>query len=275
MEIVAHADGTSLLASERAYFERTEAEHNLLIGMAVRAAHPSDGAWVRALYDGDALVGAALQMGPQNVMVTTMPDPALDALCDALRAEGRDVPGVAGPHEVAHRFAARWSARTGTRTEVTMRQGLYELAALRPPAGVPGRLREATSADLALALAWTDGFNDDARIPPEHRGGTVATVTARVRAGGLFFWETDAPVCMTLRGASTLRGGRVTGVYTPPALRRHGYASACVAAVSRRLLDDGWDRCFLFTDLANPTSNKIYSDIGYVQRFEYAMLRFE
>jgi predicted GNAT family acetyltransferase len=274
MKVIAHDDGPSLLASDRRFFERTEAEHNLLIGAALRAVSPDDGAWVRALHDGAALVGAALHIDAQNVVLTAMPDAALDALCVALRADGRALSGASGPRAVAHAFAARWNALTGARAEVTMRQGLYELTALRAPADVPGRLREATSADRERALAWTEGFNEDARIPPGHRAGTRATVSARLLTGGMYFWETDAPVSMTLRGASTLRGGRVTGVYTPPALRGRGYASACVAAVSRRLLDDGWERCFLFTDLANPTSNKIYADIGYAQRCEYATLRF-
>ena len=50
-----------------------------------------------------------------------------------------------------------------------------------------------------------------------------------------------------------------------PDLRRRGYASNLVAELSRWLLDDGYEACFLYTDLANPTSNKIYTEIGYVR----------
>jgi hypothetical protein len=56
---------------------------------------------------------------------------------------------------------------------------------------------------------------------------------------------------------------RVGPVYTPPAERRRGYAGALVAALSQRLLDEGREFCFLFTDLANPTSNHVYQEIGY------------
>jgi predicted GNAT family acetyltransferase len=52
-------------------------------------------------------------------------------------------------------------------------------------------------------------------------------------------------------------------VYTPPELRGRGYASALVARVTQHLLDGGRDYCFLYTDLANPTSNKIYVNVGY------------
>ena len=61
----------------------------------------------------------------------------------------------------------------------------------------------------------------------------------------------------------TPRGVRINAVYTPPQSRRRGYASACVAALSQLLLGAGRQFCFLFTDLANPTSNRIYQQIGY------------
>ena len=51
-------------------------------------------------------------------------------------------------------------------------------------------------------------------------------------------------------------------VYTPAAHRGHGYASVLTAHVSRLLRDSGTRVC-LFTDQANPTSNKIYAAIGY------------
>ena len=55
----------------------------------------------------------------------------------------------------------------------------------------------------------------------------------------------------------------IASVYTPPERRGHGYASRSVAALSQHLLDSGWQRCSLFTDLSNPTSNTIYQQVGY------------
>ena len=60
-----------------------------------------------------------------------------------------------------------------------------------------------------------------------------------------------------------VREGRSGPVYTPPAARRRGYASALVAEASQLQLDAGRRFRFLFTDLANPTSNHIYQTIGY------------
>lgn len=56
---------------------------------------------------------------------------------------------------------------------------------------------------------------------------------------------------------------RVGPVYTPPGFRGHGYASAVTAAASQRAREAGAKEVLLYTDLANPTSNSIYQQIGY------------
>ena len=80
---------------------------------------------------------------------------------------------------------------------------------------------------------------------------------------------------MAAVGGPTPNGDRISWVYTPPALRGRGYASACVAALSQRLLDSGRRFCFLYTDLANPTANKLYQRIGYRQVIDASIYHFE
>jgi len=70
-------------------------------------------------------------------------------------------------------------------------------------------------------------------------------------------------VSMASFGGVTPNGVRIGPVYTPPELRGRGYASALVAGTSQQLLDGGKRFCFLFTDLANPTSNGVYQRLGY------------
>ena len=81
---------------------------------------------------------------------------------------------------------------------------------------------------------------------------------------GFVLWEDEGePVSATGFGSPTPNGSRIGPVYTPPERRGHGYASVLVAEVSQAQLDAGKRFCFLYTDLANPTSNKIYVDLGY------------
>src|ERR1051325_2553337 len=88
-------------------------------------------------------------------------------------------------------------------------------------------------------------------------------VERAITGGRLFVWKDPQPVSMCAWAGPTARGVRVNMVYTPPDLRRRGYASAAVSALTKKLLDSGRRFVFLYTDLSNPTSNKIYQQMGY------------
>ena len=102
----------------------------------------------------------------------------------------------------------------------------------------------------------------------------AALVGIGVATAGVTLWEDEgAPVCLT--GWGRIPGGaRIGPVYTPPEHRGRGYASSLVAHVSSEMLSRGAEACFLYTDLANPTSNAIYRRLGYEQIAESAMFAF-
>jgi uncharacterized protein len=85
----------------------------------------------------------------------------------------------------------------------------------------------------------------------------------RIAEGSLYVWDDGGLAAMAGKSRPTRFGCAVGLVYTPPERRKQGYASALVAALSQALLDEGFQYCSLFTDLANPTSNHIYQIIGY------------
>ena len=90
-----------------------------------------------------------------------------------------------------------------------------------------------------------------------------------------YLWEVDGQaVSLVVAGSPTPNGIRIGPVYTPPVARRHGYASALTAAVSQEQIDRGNRYCFLYTDLANPTSNQIYQAIGYEPVTDVAQYSF-
>jgi predicted GNAT family acetyltransferase len=110
---------------------------------------------------------------------------------------------------------------------------------------------------------WWAAFGAEA-LPDDHQDA-ARPIDARLnRPGLLWLWEVDGePVSTAYLSPLAAQVSRVSGVYTPPDLRGRGYASACVATMSQRALDGGAVACMLYTDLANPTSNKIYQAIGY------------
>ena len=85
----------------------------------------------------------------------------------------------------------------------------------------------------------------------------------RIEQGSLFLWCDPEPVTMASAIGPTPTAIRIGLVYTPPEMRRRGFASACVFELTRRLLEAGRSSVFLYAETNNKTSNHIYESIGY------------
>jgi predicted GNAT family acetyltransferase len=173
------------------------------------------------------------------------------------------VPGVMGREELATDFAEAWRETTGAKWRVGQRQRVHELRRVDHPDYPPGRFRAAGEHDLGFAQRCAVGFHvycfgDDGRHEQTRRAAE-----AKVRKGHLFVWDHDGPRSMATRNRPTAHGEAISLVFTPPEHRRRGYATAVVAKLSQLLLDDGNEFCTLYTDLSNPTSNRIYAQVGF------------
>jgi GNAT superfamily N-acetyltransferase len=276
MRVTRFPDAASFLAAAGEFLVAREAFHNLPLGVAwlgrdVKARHPWKN-YYAVVDDGARIVGIAMMTPPHMLLCHVPPGPAIDALADDLEAEWSP-PGVHGPLASSEAFAAAWCARRGLRAEFEMDLRAFELTQTLPAPPVPGRMRVAESADLALVQEWYRAFNADAELAPS--SATAEEVAQRAIADGrVFLWDDGGPVSQTAIIGTTPNGARIGAVYTPEPLRRRGYATALVAGVSQRALDDGRRSCFLFTDLSNPVSNSIYPKIGYRAVADYRDFAF-
>jgi hypothetical protein len=260
------ADAAAFLERAEAWLLENEAEHNLILGIA---AELRDGArrydspiYLATVEHGGEVVGCAFRTPPYKVGLTRMP-------IDAAHAVARDtadiyaaVPAVLGEESAARAFADEWRALTGAPWRVVMRNRIYQLDAVAPDLPVtPGELRVAGDDDIERIVHWVEAFSADAHLS---HAGAHELARQRVAAGDFVIWEVRSqPVTMAAAVGPTPHGIRIGYVYTPPELRRRGYATACVAELSRRQISAGRRFCFLYTDLANPTSNDIYVRVGY------------
>lgn len=153
---------------------------------------------------------------------------------------------------------------------------LYQLWALAQPDPVPsGSARRAVEADHALLVAWHEAFSAQSTAA-RHGVDHAALVRRRIAEGLLHVWQ-DGGRPVSFAGVSPVIAGmsRIGPVYTPPELRRRGYASGVVAAVSAHALAQGASDVVLYTDLENPTSNSIYRRLGYVMVQDALILDLE
>jgi hypothetical protein len=187
---------------------------------------------------------------------------ALMVLAHYLHQSDWTFPAVLGLAPVAEAFARIWAELTATTYEVGMRQRVFELRQVQHPTYPSGQLRLATDVDLTLITEWIIAFHEEALEPIDWTTGREIA-NGHIRQGDIYVWEDDVSVSMAAKVRPTRNGMAISLVYTPPDLRQRGYATACVASLSQMLLDEGWQFCTLFTDLANPTSNSIYRKIGY------------
>jgi uncharacterized protein len=260
----------AFIAEAGGFLGQREAEHNLMFGISANltvdpglSASPPLLATVSARGN---VVAAALMTPPWNLVLSCTDEPdAWLALIEDLDAAGIVVPGVTAPSASGEAFATRWAERHGVEFERTMAERIYRLERVILPQGVPGAVRLGTTFDRDLLVAWVDAFLGEAleRRSPEE-SGVLVDRSFRTGTRTWYLWEDGGrPVSVAATSGPTPNGIRVGPVYTPPELRGRGYASAVTAAASQAELDKGRTFVFLFTDLANATSNKIYQQIGY------------
>ena len=270
MQVHRPADAGAFLTLAGPLLERNEARNQLALGIAgtVREhpdAYETSRFWV--VMDDAEPAAAALRTSPYNlVLADPLSETALANLIDDIAVDDPDVPGIVGNVPHIEDAAAVLAAATGRRAEMILSQGVYALHDVRETPSVPGEPREATSDDRDLLRRWmTDFLVEAVPEPRRHIDQLERTLDVRFSSGdsGFWFWQDGEPVSLAGFSARTPTGIRVGPVYTPSNVRRRGYATALVAELSRWLLRQGHRACFLFTDLANPTSNRIYVDIGY------------
>jgi len=258
----------AFLAHAGDFLAAREAEHNLIFGICTQLestpeVYPGK-PYLAAVSDRGRLVGAAVQTAPWDLVLSESENPVfVDAVVADRLAD--PPPGVFGPVALARSFAEGWTRATGTPHSIDTNQRIYRLSRVVPPPATPGHMRAGEPADVELVARWFGAFIDEAMhgsSPADAIKSAERWVNRRGRMVQLWI-DGGEPVSMTGVGASTPHGMRIGPVYTPPEHRGRGYASSLVAAASQAELDAGRSFLFLFTDLANPTSNHIYQAIGY------------
>lgn len=234
-----------------------------VLGTVLEGSHRDPGPlFAIGLTDQDEVSFAAMRTPPWPLLASPLEPGQAEALVDRWLQDDPDVPAVSGPPETARAIAGAWARQTGGTPRRTFSEGMHVLDEVKdPPRPAPGALRLPRPDERDLLVRWMEEFIGETGLIGAAQAASM--VDGRMRQQGLLVWEDGQPVSMVGVNPAVAGVVRIGPVYTPRPLRRRGYAGSAVAAVSRRALAGGAARCMLYTDLTNPTSNKIYAEVGY------------
>lgn len=271
MAVTQYQQIDAFLDDTEAFLKKDEKENNLIlrIATAIKQGHYSNYIALAVKKDQqdtqDQIMMAAIMTPPHRLLLSSGSKNAVQQLTSYIKQHNIDIPGVTGNEHSTNDFARLWD---GTLHQGTMLifQTIDQVIMPSLPAG---DFQQAGEDDVFWLTKWVSRFAQEAGLSAHEQKENPDKILRKIQNGEFFFWAVnEKPVSIAGFSPITGRGVCIGSVYTPPEQRGHGYASACVARISQDLLDKNlW--CALFTDAANPTSNKIYKAIGYKEYCRY------
>lgn len=246
-----------------------EAENCLLLGIARSlAGGPTlEQPLLLGVISDERVVGAAIRTRPFDLVLSYgLPADASPALVDFLHELGEDLPGVLGEKRFADQFAEEWGRQREHVALLFRSERIHQASEVEALPKVGGEARAVAETDRPLFEEWLEAFFrevGDEATAEEIRETADTYIGGGPRYQTFLWWDEGRPVSMASFASPTPNGALVRGVYTPRNERSKGYGSAVTAALTQHAFDTGRRLCYLFTDLANPTSNAIYHRIGY------------
>ncbi len=272
MTLTIYSDALAFINAVGDELEEHEVENGLMLSVVTQLVEKTP-VWMKgspylaAFQRPEGLSTAGMITPPFGLVLAQgdrQPQPGGEAIAEDLFQRSWPLADVNGPKQHARLFAETWSNLTGGSYKLYMAERIYRLSQVERPAGVAGEARWALAADLSTLVDWMIQFNLEALDELVLEEDVTVLIQGMLEEKQVLLWQVDSqPVSMAVRIRETQCGAVISYVYTPKEQRRRGYAGALVAELSQRCLDSGKSFCTLFTDLANPTSNSIYQQIGY------------
>ena len=258
------------------FLEQDEVVNNLLLG--VLQSIDKSPLLMAVVRKDEEIVWTMLKTQPAKIILSkaaSLSHGELQLIAEQMHQSFQSIPGLIGDRKLIVELAGYLSKLRGVTATVEMNQGLYKLEKVKWKIVSKGKLRALKEQEHGLVKEWVYQFCKDVNLPIT-MDEADAKADDLIRKGSLMGWDVDGEiVSMANTSRPTKRNINVNFVYTPINHRKKGYASDCVAALSQMMLDQGYQTTSLYTDLSNPTSNKIYQEIGYELVADSVLLALE
>jgi len=268
MIIRSYRHAEEFLARIQSTLEENEVLNSLMLGLSLRLANSptNDGTIFRSVHDALGVIAVSMQTPGRPVIVYAHRSDITDAfsmiVADYFQNQ-RDPIGVVGTKAAAQRFAQLWQVVSGVEPRIDQHQRIYQCTQVEEIDLAPGKLRPAYKKEIPMLSDWAMEFSQAVPDKPSEKEIEQSLRNA-IDEGSLYVWsDGNQAVSMLKKNRPTRNTVALSYVFTPKELRSRGYATAAVHSLTSQLLQEGYQACTLFTDLNNPTSNKIYQQIGY------------
>ncbi|WP_197046656.1 GNAT family N-acetyltransferase [Oceanobacillus salinisoli] len=267
MKIAFSSSITDYMEKVEALLLRKEASNNLMLGLLdhFKTTITKD-VHFGYLEDNGEIIFAFMQTPPNNWIladVDGIDEQVITSVANFLYKKALKVPGVLGPISYVEAFVNEWKKLKKTNASIHMNQLIYQLDEVKIKPEAEGELVKGLKKDHSLIKGWLIQFGKEAREAiSEIKASQMAT--KYIENSTIYLWKVNGkPVSMVNQSRKTKHGATINAVFTPNEFKRNGYATSAVAALSQKLLDEGYQFCSLYTDRDNTTSNNIYQKIGY------------
>lgn len=272
MNIIKHDNINDFLSDNEELLLKKESFYNLILGLAYnikdKKIEPSEPLYYSIAANGK-IIGAALRSNSARpLIITELPAELIDLLIMDLVQQKIELAAVVAEENTAIHFKDNWIKLKNLDYKINIHLGAYECFNVLFPKTMSGELIEATIDHQNILRKFITGFLLEC-FPdqPIVESEIEKMIESYLKNKSIFLLKNSENqiISMAANTRSTVNGGTISLVYTPPELRGFGYASCVVSLLSERILKSGKKFACLFTDLKNPTSNSIYQKIGYAK----------
>jgi GNAT superfamily N-acetyltransferase len=203
--------------------------------------------------------GVAIRTVPFGYVFSPMPLTVAHALFSTISTSDDEAKEFAGPKAVID-YIEEIAGETIIEDESEL---IYECKSLIP-SPAKGRVRTGTGEDFELIMRWMQEFMAETGL----RSFNLESVVRNAIDSGRYSLLEINGIAVSLGGNSDLQKFeetsivRVGPIYTPKPHRKNGYGSALTSEITAKIKGMG-AVAMLYTQAGNPTSNKIYQEIGY------------
>ena len=280
MKLERYKTAVEFLNRTQRILEEDELANNLVLGIALRLkdgySYGVDAPYLAVVEDGGVPVLMAVMTPPHRLLLTGNDEKrneTISLLAADLVSTYPKTSGVLARRAFSERFAEQWARMTGVDARIWMNQRLYRLTEVKPTREAKGTMRSAEKDDMEFLLDWAYAMNVEIKEKAS-REMVCKSVESHINNRSLYLWTNEVPVSMAASARPLRNGITINLVYTPPKYRRHGYATACVSSLCKKLLENGYRYCSLYADLVNRTSNSIYLKIGFEPVYDFVEYNF-